>query len=77
MKFLIWSNYIIMDIFLSRNDNTASMLYIGQSRNCKQYRLVSLEKTFVFQTSDFPAQPAAYSFSSSYKIRLHIGKLIR
>jgi len=39
------------------------MLYSGQSGHCKQDGLVHLEKTFVFQTSDFPALPAAYSFS--------------
>jgi hypothetical protein len=39
------------------------MLYSGQSGHCKQDSLVRLEKTFVFQTSDFLALPAAYSFS--------------
>jgi len=43
------------------------MLYSGQSGHCKQDRLVRLEQTFCFQTSDFPALPAAYSFSLAVK----------
>jgi len=47
------------------------MLYSGQSGRCKQDRLVRLERTFVFQTNDFPALPAAYSFSlATVKTRL-------
>lgn len=45
------------------------MLYSGQSGHCKQDRLVRLEQTFVFQTSDFPALPAAYSFSLANMLR--------